>query len=741
LRCISGALGFGLAASGLAGADAPAPAVSAQQAAYQSSIAQESIRKQTDQVQTEISELVTELNVNGLNDPTNLSLLSNAAQHLNSLSQDDMQKVINTLQSASMSLQDQDRQKSLVTASQGQKDILLKLKLLAADLAAEESQKEIPTMLQNLIVRQSANIRRTSTIPASATVSQLDAKQKVTHDMVSGEQSSIADGIGLVFKILSAKSDAPANPSGAPDTTKAVLDAMTNSLLQSTAQMATQLTTAGPFPPALDKQKAVRTYLIGFLRIAMSSVDPVTQLQQAKAQLDQVVSDQKDLADAAKQSKQDGATLAQRQEKISDDLSVTQAALQSVSPAATTPLDQAQQAMTKSSDALDKAKDPSSTAPQQQAVADALQKAEDTLDQQIASAEKQEDESPVDKMAQLQQLQNEINQAEQNPQTSSSDLQKLQQDAMVPAPQAADKIADAADDLQQQQSDQSQQPPATQPQSGQPPADQSAQPQSDQPPSDQSQANPSQPGQPPGAKPPLDHTAANQLLAQASADIQAQEHALKQAAQDYQALSQASQQLDQAQQETQAADQAMQNPANHDLTGAAQDLTQAQSQVNQMGQSPPPGGLPADSQQALQQAADALKNASLQAVQAQGAAAAEQGEKAEAAMKEAQNGLNQAMAQVQEKARGTEMGSYASSLHDYGHSMGQVQPNGPEQTYSNRLAGSGPRAGEGSALVVGGLKPKDRAALTQYQKEKVPPEYADQVQQYLKNLADASDTH
>jgi hypothetical protein len=735
-RCISGTLGLFLAASGLARADgtAPAtPAMSAQQTAYQSSIAQEGIRKQTDQVQTEISQLITELNVNGLNDPTNLNLLSNASVHLSSLSQEDMQKVINTLQSASMNLQDQDRQKSLLNASVGQKDILLKLKSLAAALSAEESQKEIPTMLQNLIVRQSANIRRTSTIPASQTVSQLDATQKVTHGMVSAEQSSIADQIDLVYKILSAKPEATGT-AAAGDTSKAVLDAMTNSLLQSTAQLATQLTTAGPFPSAIDKQKAVRTYLIGFLRIAMSSIDPATQLQQAKAQLDQVVNDQKDLADSAKQSKQDGATLAQRQQKISDDLSVTQAALQSISPAATSPLDQAQQAMTQSSDALSKAKDPSTTAPQQQAVADALQKAEDTLDQQIAAAEKQENESPVDKLAQLQQLQNAINQAQQNPQTSSSDLQKLQQDAMVPAPQAADKIADAADQLQQQQSDQ---PPPSQSPSGQPPP--ANQPSSSPSPADQ--ANQPQPGQAPGNQPPPDHTEANKLLAEASADVQAQEDA----AQDYQALSQASQQLNQAQQETQAADQSMQNPANHDLTAAAQDLSQAQANVDQTSKSPPPGGLPSDSQQALAQASDALKNASIQAVQAKGADAAAQGEKAEAALKQAQDGLGKAMAQVQAKAQASmpgQMNMNQFAQNQLGQMTGQLSsPEGMQRAYSGMLTGYGPRAAAGSAQVVGGLKPKDRAALTQYQKEKSPPEYADQVQQYLKNLADASETH
>ena len=736
-RCVLGLTGVLLTSSILAFADNPPPAappLSAQQAAYESSVAQEAVRKQTDDVQAEISELVTEMNVNGLNDPTNLALLSNASQHLTSLSQDEMQKVINTLQSASMSLQEQDRQKSLVTASQAQKDILLKLKSLAADLAAQEAQKEIPTMLQNLIVRQSANIRRTAVLPANQTAAQLDPKQKVSHDIVSAEQSSIGDEIQLVFKILGSKTDTTAKPDAA-DTSKAVLDAMTNSLFQSTANLATQLTAAGPFPPAVSKQTAVRTYLISFLRIAMSSIDPVTQLQQAKAQLDQVVADQKDLADKAKQSQQDGATLAERQQKISDDLSLTQAALKTTSPEASTPLDQAQQAMAQSADALEKAKDPSTTAPQQQAVADNLQKAEDALDQQIASAEKEENESPVDKLAQLQQLQNQINQAEQNPQTSAADLQKLQQDAMVPSPQASDKIADAADQLQQEQADQTSQPPANQ----SPPPDPS---QSGQPPASQSQQNPPAGSPPQGSQPPLDHTQADQLLAQASADVQAQEDALKQDAQDYQALSQANQQLDQAEQQTQSADQSMQNPANKDLTGAAQSLSQAQASVDQMSQSPPPGGLPGDSQQALQQASADLKNAAMQAVQAQGAAAAAQGQAAEAAMQKAQAGLNQAMAQIQQKSQGQMQGQMQAQFGQ--QQVGSTFHGGPlnqDAMYGQLLNGYGPKATRGSALVVGGLKPKDRAALAQFRQEKAPPEYADQVQQYLKNLADSSDTH
>jgi len=707
--CLRAALGVLIAAPSLGlaqSADAGSGANDTQQSAYRSSVAEETVRKQADKIQAEITELVTELKANGL-EGANLQILTDASDHLKNLSQQDMQKVINALQSASISGQAQDRQQSLVTAYQQQKDVSLKLASLAADLAAQESQQEIPSELQLLIARQSANIRQTSTLQAG----DQDAQQKTAHELAASEQTSIGGGIDLLAKVLAATPAAP--PAGTPanggaDISKAVLAAMNSGTLKDASQAAIALTTSGPFPEAVNKQIAVRDALTSLLRVAESQVDAVTRLEEIKAQLSRIIEDQQELAAVTGQSKLDGPVLAEREAKIDDRTSVTEALLIPVSVPAFNQLSVAEQAMGPASSALAKASDPSATAPQEEAVVVELKKAAALLEQELTSAEKEDALSPVDKLAQLQQLQAEINQAQQKPSVTAADLQKLQQDARDPSPQAADKIADAADQMRQS---------------------------------------------------PSDAAAANSALAQANDIVQKQEDALKQAAQAYQALEQASQQLDQAQKEAAQANQSMQNAQNQpnqDLTQAAHELSQAKANVDQMQQTP--GGLPAAAQQALQQASEALKNATNQAVQAQAVNAEAQNQQAMAAMQQAQAGLAQAMAQMtpgpgkgQGQGQGKGEGQNVAQGPGQGQGQGQIQGqntggnpqgSGGGDQGDGRQALAGMGAGDrGAGLVVGGLSPKDRAAINQYQAEKSPSEYAPLVQQYLKNLADSAQNH
>ena len=654
-----------------------------QQTAYRSSVAEEAVRKQTDKIQAEIASLVADLKLNGI-DAADLALLSNASSNLKTMSDEDMQKVVSALQSASMNSQDLGRQQSLVTAYEGQKDVSLRLKSLAVDMAAQESQREIPAKLENLIVRQSANLRETSNLPADTNPDQLNAKQKITHAVVTAEQTAIGGEIDLLLKVLAAKPDAPPD-SGVPDTTKDVLDAMNSSSLEPALQAATLLTSAGPFPAAAAKQNSVRDLLMSILRTAMAKFDAMAQLEKVKDEVRQITNDQRDLATNSQQAKLDGSILAERQAKIEDRSSITQALLKSLSPAAFNQLAQAEQDMEKSSAALVESKNPADSAPQQKTVIDALIKTANILDEQIAAAEKEQSASPTDKLAQLQKLQSEINQAQQNPQAPEANLQKLQQDAAAVSPPAANKIADATDQLQQ---------------------------------------------------PQPDTNAAQQSLADASKIVQQEEDALKQSAQDYQALQQASKLLQNAQQQAATADQAMQQNST-DLTQAAKDLTQAQANIAQIQQNANQAGVPQDAQKALQQAGEALKQAAMQAVQAKGADAQSQNQKAMSAMQQAQSGMGKAMAQLQQQSQGKGMGQ----------GMGQGKP-GPSTMAGGKAGGSqAPKQGGGvltgtgaggTAQVVGGLTPKDRDAITQFQAEKSPPEYAPLVQQYLKNLADAS---
>ena len=699
-RCRSAAIlpiGLALLAMGLAQAadqDAAAPKADVQQSAYRSSIAQESVRKQADKIQADLIQLVRELKLNGLEN-ANLALLSQASTNLSGLSQDEMQQVINALQNASITPDESKQQQSLVSAYQGQQDLVLKLKQLAAALASQQAGDRLVTQLKNLIARQSGNIRQTSTLQTGGhALDQFDSQEKSLHGLVSAEQTSIGGEIDLLATGLATQAAQP-SPDAASETAKAVLNAMNGTLLKDTAPLATQLTKAGPFPDAVSKQTAVRQYLTVLLQAAVSNADAATRLQQAKNQLDQVAADQKDLTDVAKQSKLDPATLAERQAEINDRTEVAKTLLAPLNPDAAKQVDAAQQDMKQSADALSDPKKTADAIPKQEAATQALADAAKLLDQQIASVQDQQNESPTDQMAQLQKVQDEIKQAQvASPQDAAKDLQQAQMDALAQSPDAAAKLADAADQMQQPQ-------PNT--------------------------------------------AAANQDLTQANDDIQKQKDALAQAAQDYQALAQASQQLDQAQKLASAADQSLKSNTDNNLAEPARQLTGAQDQLAQVSQNPPKN-LPANAQQSLQKAADALKNGSIQAVQANRSGADEQTQQGLAALKQTQDALAQAMAQIQAQSRQqmrTNRGQNQQDTAQNGFNRNRADLNGSGAYHDDRFITGGATGSveRGSAQVVGKLSPKDRDAITQFQAEKTPPEYAPLVQQYLKNLADTSETH
>jgi hypothetical protein len=710
---------FALCPFVLAGkSNAQSTGVDPQQSAYRNSIAEETVRKETDKIRAEITQLLAELKLNGL-EGKDATILTDASNHLDSLSRDEMQKVIDSLQAASISTQAQDRQQSLVNAYQQQKDILLKLKALAAGLAAQDSQKQISSQLQNLIARQSANIRQTSTLQDNGhSITQLNADEKSSHEVVSSEQASIGGEIDLLVKVLAATPPA-SSTDGDSDGSKAVLDALNSGGLDDAAHAATTLTSAGPFSDAVTKQKAVRDGLIALLSVSLAKANALDQLQDVLAQINQSIDQQKDLEAVTRQATLSGSILAGREARINDQILVIEVLLKPVSPPAFAEVTVAQQAVAETSTAMQNAAHTMDAAPQEQAVVDDLTKAAAMLDKEVAAVQQQENLSPGEQLAQLQQLQSEINQAQNNPNASAADLQKVGQDAVAPAPQAAGKIADAAGQLQQS---------------------------------------------------PSNKDGANKSLAQASAIVQQQEDALKQTVQSLQALTQASQQLSKAQQEAAQANQSMQNKSNPDLTQAARDLSQAQANVDQVQQQPPPDVSP-EAQKALQQASDALKKATTQAVQAQGDGARAENQKAIEAMKKAQAGLGEALAKMQQQGQGKgqgkgkdqEQGQDLAQSQGQGEGQGHGQEgkgpghgagggkNGPSGTQLGSGAGNsgggeqdGPATGSvesGTALSVGGLSPKDREAISQFQSEKSPPEYAPLVQQYMKNLADGSTTH
>jgi hypothetical protein len=618
---------------------------------------------------------------------------------------------------------------------------VLKLKSLASALASQQAGDRLIAEIEDLIARQSANIRQTMAL--GHTLDQLTAQEKATHTVASSEQTSIGGQIDLLFSSLATQTAQPSTDPSAV-TAKAVLDAMNSSMLKDTSAAAVKLTSDGPFPDAVTKQTAVKQYLVALLRAASSKSDAATRLTQAKNQLEQVMADQKDLNDVTKQQKLDPATLAQRQSEINDRADVAKALLSQLNPDATKQVDQAQQDMQKSAADLNNSQNnPQQQADaqaQQQAAQQALASADQDVTQQIAQVQQQQNQSPTQQMAQVQKALDEVKQAQQeqqvSPQEAAKDAQQAQQDALAQSPDAANALADAATQLQQQaQQNQQNQQNANSPQN----ANSQQQQQNSQQASNSQQSpqqNSSQQNQP-------NSDQASQDLAQAAQALQAQQAALQQAAQNYQALADAQAALTQAQQDAQAAQQNLQNSTGNNLTDPAHKLTDAQNQANQVAQNPS-GTLPADAQQAVQQAAAALKNGTMQAVQANRSGAEAQTQQALSDLQKAQDAVGKAMAQVAQQSQqkmGQGQQQMAQNQQNQNANGQQISGTGVDAHDQQTLKGEGPDAQRGTALVVGGLSPKDREAITQYQAEKTPAEYAPLVQQYLKNLADASEAH
>lgn len=651
-------------------AETSAAVANLQQSAYRGSVAQEEIRQRTEKIQSDLGQMMQELKLNGM-ETSDLATLSNISNHLSILSQGDMQKVIQALQKASVDLEATKSQKALTGAYQMQKDLTLKLKGLAQVMAAHQSDNGLLLRLQNLLVRQSANIRHTASL--QTTNDPVDAGQKPQLDLIRAEQSAIGSEIDLFTSSLLADENRSPADSSAPGA-KLLLDAMHEKRTQETALAATQATNRGALPEALAQQTALRDSLTALLQLASLRENANARLEQATASLQDLSTAQQQLQAATKESKLDRATLAERQEQIDDQAEAAKAQLQTVNPEAATQIAAAQNAMRQSLSPPSDSKSPD--AAKQTEALQSLAQAQKLVAQQMAAAQAQQNQSPVEQTAQLQQAQDEVRQAQQtaasDPKSAAASLQQAQQNAFALAPQAADKIADATNQLQQPQPD---------------------------------------PGQ------------IQNALAQANDELQKRKDALAPAAQAYQALTQANEQLDQAKQNANEARQNLQSNTPSAAAEAAQKLTSAEAALNQLSQNLPQNAPPG-AEQAIQKAADAFKAASIQTVQGQPQNAGEATQQGLQSLQKAQEEMAQAMAGIQQQAQ-SQMGPSLSSR----------PADNPTGNAAQVLPGGSSLGGPGQ--VIGGLSHKDREAIEQYQQEKTAPEYAPLVQQYFKNIANA----
>lgn len=163
---------------------------------------------------------------------------------------------------------------------------------------------------------------------------------------------------------------------------------------------------------------------------------------------------------------------------------------------------------------------------------------------------------------------------------------------------------------------------------------------------------------------------------------------------------------------------------------AQQDLAQAQQALQQAGQAG--AQLPPSTQQAMSQSWQATQQARQQAQQGNNQAAQQSAQAAKAALQQAQAQLAQQQSQNQPGSHDQLVASNQSNSPDTPAGLGQVDNN-----LNTPLAGHGADAG---TAVAATLSRAEREALAAARHQPVARAYTAQVEAYLDNLAEASDS-
>lgn len=447
----------------------------------------------------------------------------------------------------------------------------------------------------------------------------------------------------------------------------------------------------------------------------------LAEMKELLERLQQLIKDEEKLRDeTATADKKNLTAKAPKQGELKDTAQELQEKAGSDSPSAAESIGEAAEQMQKSQNSLANAQN---NAPAQQAAIDALKKAEQQLSQDIAKLEQAEKdlaslEELLEKLAKVIEEQQQVESKTADEATKPdnqplkdlaskqdqlrNDTGALEQKAALPAPTAAERLANAKEHMEDAKKELDK------------PAAKDAQP---------------------------DQREALRDLYAAKREIEDQMDKLRDMLglpPSDAALADAASMIEQAQREV---DEAMAQMEQGALQPAGKDLDQAEGLVSPL-TAGKMGRLPPSAQAALESAQGSLSSGSAQAASGQGApaqasaaAAAQSLAQAQAALALAQAGLSSGMAQA---GQGQGQGQGQAQGQGKGRGQGNPSPQGTGREGNWRGSGGadGAKRGTVGQGQFTGLPARDRAAIQQSQGEKYPQEYGPLVEQYLKNLSD-----
>lgn len=665
--------------------------------------AEEAVRAQTGQVNDDLLAVIDDMKLNGMSD-TQISVLLESSGKLTALNQQDMQKIIDLLKAAGKMPSGSDQQTALLDAYQQQKGVSTQLKALALALANQMAAQDMIKRIEDLAVRQAANQRQTDLLKGVLkSYGRVDPDKKPLVNRVQAEQRYIADDMDQLTDALKQAAPSPNDAEEAAEITD----------LQKLASDADYrlkgLSRSTSLPDAAASQGALEDKLLQTLSTWKNKEDAETRLQQARAQVDALLKDQKALFNDTNQAQGSDNTLAQRQAAIADRAELAQD-IRSLNPAAGEKMDQAKTGMHENTDTLASDAPVTDSLPKQTSIITSLASAAQLLAADAKMLEAKKKESAVDLVKDMQHLKARIDQAKQEieakPEQTKTDqtktakaktdeaqgtdqakknealaakLTQLQKDASAIAPEAAHHLNAASAKLHQSHSD-----------------------------------------------------AAKELDA-ASQSIKQQLHALAPPSNDSKKLAKAGHGLREALKKATDANNSLKDAAHPDAHRVASDLSTVQDELDHADANT--GKLSDDAHQAIQKAKAEFKQA---------ADALAQNNRTDA-QKHTEAGLNilkdahQHLAQARKSDRAKRIAAAEKEKNENRPPEAQADVKADEHTKVGNLILKGSRnLAPTGGPVVGTLSPKDRDALMQHEAEKTPPEYAPLVQQYMKNLSDSS---
>jgi hypothetical protein len=706
---------------------------------------QQDVRQHTGVLADQIQGLLDELAENGISGD-DLKVLTTTKAVLNNLSAQEMERVVASLQKAGAAAGTNDGERSLVDAYAGQKGIIMVFREILKDYEQRQAADILPAKFKELTDHQTQIMWTTAQVAgneAGKSQTELDTTEQTTASIVQSDQSALMNDVAMAKQMLD-----KAAPDATGDQGRAMQQAQkdfADGTLQAALDKANADLGAGHPLQATAQQKIARDQL----RQVAKDLNPPTTTSDAlsdfAATLNKLIEDQKDLLNQtnAAVSVQPRVTgLETKEGVLVDQANSLQEDMLSLSPVASNLVQEAIPPMQLSRALLGPRGQPfDQAAAREKDALEKLEEAQKALSQQVAEAEKAEEDAAKDATEKLQDLQEQIQQAMQQQQ------QTTQQTANANA--------------------------ATPPDTNQLAQDQQAQSALQQKASTMQQA-----------ASPLSLSAAQALAKAASAMSQAQQamtdpanaqatQSAQQAAQ--QALAQANQAVSQqiAQNQQQASDPSQLDQAASDLQQAQGDVSNAIADTQQASSSGPAAGSPpatpptmAQAQAALAQAAQAtqaaaatpgLPDAAASAVQsaeksiAQGQQAAGKGDApgTAAAAAAAQASLAQAQAAIAVARAGMTPGPATPGgptpggppmWAKAGNAMMPPGHNTRSLTGARNISGGSldkgtlhAVSGNGKAVV---FQARDREALNETQGETRPQEYSPMIEQYLRNLSD-----